>query len=155
MDDQQQYPCIELLAELFHLFEKRVPHFNLHRFPEISLLAPQPFITLFAMEMKQVSRETPHFKGSRTIHLRHLVEIQESTDGRFLINGIKMLPNYEMALVLYHNHCVSYTGPNPLLVKIPFVPGFSFKHETGDGVEFNMIKLFDRMKIAGDNPLFN
>lgn len=119
-EDDPYTPCLDLINELVDEFQSQFPR-PFQDTESLLILAPLPFMVLFRKELLEYSRTDP-FCDMETLNWE----------------DIKLFPNYEMALVLYHKDCLLVRGGNKPIVKVPLWPGT----ERTNKVIFSIEKVF-------------
>ena len=107
--NQNDFICIRLLSELLSDYREKFPQM---RFEEkwigFVILAPTPFLSVLNRERTFIA----HHDVARMVSMGIKVPVSFETGYDCVrVNGIRIVPNYEMSLVLYHEDAVCLKNP--------------------------------------------
>lgn len=147
-----------IISHMFDDWCKRTPFSELmlrDRAGEMMLLVPRPFMFILMNEIRELSADMPPLERSfmfTQISLPYPIHVtNRDTNGEPLlrINGVLILPSFEMALHLYHIETTERLD-DLLRVSVPLMPGMNIDDRI-PGVGAVMFKIEKMLPSSGMN----
>lgn len=130
---ENNFDCLELISNMFHAWCLKSPmHENYLRgkHSEMVLLVPRPFLFVMMNEIRELSSTMPNFQRSFMFaqtnfkYPIHVTHNEPNGDHLLRINGVIVLPAFDMSLNLYHIETTERID-DMLRVSVPLMPGFN------------------------------
>lgn len=129
---QTDFECLEMISNMFHAWCMKSPyHENMLRGKsrEMILLVPRPFMFVMMNEIHELSADMPPlersfmFAKTSFTYPIHVTRHDENGEPLLRINGVVVLPSFDMTLNLYHMETTERLD-DWLRVSVPLMPGF-------------------------------
>jgi len=130
------FDCLELISNMFHAWCLKSPMHEIYlrqQHAEMMLLVPRPFMFVMMDEIRELSSTMPNFQRSfmfAQTNFKYPINVtrdEPKDDPLLRINGVVVLPSFDMTLNLYHIETTERLD-DWLRVSVPLMPGFKLDH---------------------------